>query len=61
MHASTRQTFLIPNGEPNSVVSALKNLYVYTVGACIFAYCVIFDFLAIIVQGLLSLDLWFLL
>ena len=44
MHASTRQTFLIPNGEPNSVVSALKNLYVYTVGAYIFAYCVIFDF-----------------
>ena len=44
MHASTRQTFLIPNGEPNSVVSALKNHYVYTVGTYIFAYCVIFDF-----------------
>ena len=59
MHASTRQTFLIPNGEPNSVVSALKNHYVYTVGTYIFVSFL--TFLAIIVQGLLSLDLWFLL
>ena len=58
MHASTRQTFLIPNGEPNSVVSALKNHYVYTVGTYILSSL---TFLAIIVQGLLSLDLWFLL
>mgnify|MGYP001294319611 CR=1 FL=1 len=45
MHAGTRQTFLIPNGEPNSVVSALKNHNVAAMnGTYLFVYCVLFDF-----------------
>lgn len=45
MHAGTRQTFLIPSGEPNSVVSALKNHNVAAMnGTYLFVYCVLFDF-----------------
>ena len=45
MPALGMQTFLIPNGEPNSVVSALKNHNVAAVdGTYLFVYCVLFDF-----------------